>query len=433
MSKAITPMQVLKIYMLNRRAFERYPVNPAEDLESDHQPIFEAIQAFYEKYPAKMTITRRALSVFVEPKDRGELKAICHCTVPREDEQQHDAVRTFAQLREQTRLIQEMSDDISKGKLDSDKIMSMLSEVQQKYAPQTELVSLNKISFKKATRVLYQGAVPTPSKTLTKLLDGGPSAGELMLFLTATDGGKTMTLVNYARNLAELGHKVLFVTCESPIQQIVSRWMCSAAQKPMTYFYKQHEDGSVGEYTEHGLAFVRRYRKWLESVGGEIQVMDKSDEDCRVADVVVAAERYRRDNNFTFSTLIIDHCDDLRSVRGYEPGSVREVREVCVELCRATKSLGVPIITASQLNRQGMKAGSDADITDVAEGFAKATKSQIVVFINRQREHKHAECAELRILKTKKSGGYGSVEVVFNTKLGYMGEDLEIAPEKDDE
>ena len=88
-----------------------------------------------------------------------------------------------------------------------------------------------------------------------------------------------------------------------------------------------------------------------------------------------------------------------------------------------SKVIGAPVITASQLNRPGnaaVNSNAPPDLTHMGECFAKATDSDLVVLILRTLVHESNHTAELKILKTKKSGGKCSIEVKFDTRTCFV-------------
>lgn len=372
-----------------------------EDFDSVHGPVFAAIAAFHRKYPTLRRMTLATLQAEM-PEDRKLAKRIGKADIPDTPDLVLDGVRQFAMNAHFVRVLQAHTQEYQNGTVNVDAMQAALAEIARQFAAANTSISMNQTPYSR----LYdpastEHALPMPVRELTRILDGGPAAGELMTVLAPPDGGKSMFLINLTRHAWESGKVVVHVTLETTPHQFTQRLYCSLAKR------------RIITLQNNPWAF-NQLRRQMSRKGGDVELIDGSSIPLSVADMERACEEALRKNDGRLDALIIDYGDLLKSPKKFS--SARDEQQlVWQELCRLSKQLKIPVITASQLNRSGAQAKT-ADMTHVAESWAKATHSQIVVSIERDDIQKSRGEATLRILKTKKSGGYGIVPCVFDTK-----------------
>lgn len=370
----------------------------ADAFDPPYARVFTAIGEFHKKYPDKPQASAKNLRPFTESK---ALASLYRAVIPDDPDVVLDAVRQYILNTNIVDLFKDFAEKFETGKVDLDVLQADLTEMQRTFARQADGVDVTRVKVDDVwSDDVLTRVCPLPVPELSNRMEGGPAAGELLTVLAPTDGGKSMFLINMARHAAECGKVVLYVTLETQLPQLMMRFYCSMSNHTKTWVLN-HRDYIDDEYNP-----------WLAECGGEIRVIDASDKEMTVADILRAADRFRESKG-RLDALIIDYGDLVRSSRRYR--AMREEQNlVWEELRRCAKLLNVPIITASQANRSGTASGK-VGIIHVAEAWGKATGSDLVVIIDRDERDISRNVAHLRIVKTKREGGYATVECIFNS------------------
>lgn len=390
--------QVLRA-LFDRRVWSAYGASMSEDDFDDvHVDVFRLIKRFYKKYPNKERIRKGSLRLLGAA---TALRAVESVKLPVDIDVVLEGVREHALNMSIVGVVSEFAKEHAEGTINLDALLSDLNDVRRSFSTRETGHNITRTSFWDMYRPEnLEHAFPLPVRELTARLDGGPCAGELLTVIAGTDIGKTMFLINAARHATECGMRIVYVTLETTAHNWSQRYWCSVMSRKFSTVLR-----NIDTYED-------TYKQWLKAQGGELHFVDASDKELKVADIHRIAERMIEQQG-PIDGIIVDYGDLVRSAHHYN--STRdEQREVWKELRRVAKVLNCPIITASQLNRLGAGA-KQAELIHVAECWSKATDSDIVMLVQRSEYEKQRHTANVKILKTKKSGGYASVECLFNT------------------
>lgn len=396
----MTQAQVLRALM-DRRVFNMFANSiPADSFDEPFVEVFQVIRDYFDSYDSER-LTKDDLAGLAT--SSSAVDSVLRAKIPKSPDLVVENVRRFAVNATMMGVFQDFADSFQNGKVDVDVIQGKMTEIQKRFAVIADGIDVERTPFNDIFEQEHHERIfPMPVEELNDRLDGGPTAGELLTVLAPPDGGKTQFLINAARNGSEQGKQILYFTLETTPTQWIQRYYCSCFGR------------GIRTVMEHQDAIVK-YQRWLRKIaGGGIRLYDGSDREMRISDMQRAAEQIVESGK-RVDTVIIDYGDLVRSARRYTSQHA-EQQEVWREACRMAKHLSIPVIIASQLNRQGAGAGSSADLTHVAQSWAKATDSQICILVDRSPADKQRGTAALRILKTKKSGGYASVQCIFDTK-----------------
>ena len=90
-----------------------------------------------------------------------------------------------------------------------------------------------------------------------------------------------------------------------------------------------------------------------------------------------------------------------------------ELRQIARELRRIGVSRGMPVISASQLNRTGY--GVVAGLNSIADSMGITFVADLIILIRKDEEMEESNLLEGRIIKTR----YGRNHKVFNLAVNY--------------
>jgi replicative DNA helicase len=118
--------------------------------------------------------------------------------------------------------------------------------------------------------------------------------------------------------------------------------------------------------------------------------------------------------------ILIDYADIMQSTRKFD--SLRhELVLVYRELRGLAGELGVPIATASQVNREGAEA-EVVDMTNMSEAFGKVFIADVVLTISRRSVEKASGWGRLFMAKNR----FGRDGLVYNTKINTARSTFEV-------
>ncbi len=204
--------------------------------------------------------------------------------------------------------------------------------------------------------------VPTNIKFLNEVLGGGLSGGQLGIVLAPPNYGKTMTLLNFALYSWIKGkNNVLFVTLEMKEFSILKRaiMILSGALKMSVTM------DSIRIITEKtGKKFIILYRP-VKTI---------------TVDHLYSVYHQAEADGIKFDTIYLDYADLLISQRKYKEKRF-ELSDIFDALKSFAQVLDVPVWSATQANREGMRAET-VTMEHMSEDISKAFISDVILSLN---------------------------------------------------
>ncbi len=199
----------------------------------------------------------------------------------------------------------------------------------------------------------------TGHATFDRLANGGFRRRQLFVVGASTGVGKTRTLLAIALGLARNGHVVLFVSLELPAVYMAS---------------------IIG--LDPGKLYLVDTLRTVEDITAEV-------------------DRVRKDTGERDVIVVVDYLQKLQN------DAQNEERRIAVnaeDLYQLAKTLEVPVISAAQLNRIGIRAGEEPDLTCLKGSGGIEQNADVVVLMWRK-----GEDSNLLYLKTAKNR-WGQIE-----------------------
>lgn len=267
-----------------------------------------------------------------------------------------DFSEVISRLNTQFKSVQSDRDD-SSNDFDSNDIESMERVVNR------SLDELNRSSAKLKTSI----------KLKNLMLNGGYEAGRFYLYLGVPGGWKSGELLNIALDIKhhnkiepdEYGRipTVLFVSQENSMRETLERlwshYNCDADE------FKSHTNKEIMEILNkkgfnQGVNFSFRYRK--------SKSIDTSDVDAMI-------DELEEDGKYVVC-VIHDYIKRINSTMRY-PDLYTELGAVCDEFCNIAKNRNIPVISASQFNREAFKVLEEAAKKKTADPLKELGTSQV--------------------------------------------------------
>lgn len=169
----------------------------------------------------------------------------------------------------------------------------------------------------------------------------GVRGGQLMVLIAAVKEGKSTALLNIAHHAHTTGHNVLYVSVEMPKEQIERRYDARASGLS----YSKIRDGKLNPMEE------ATYRQCLENQkkrSSKLYVIDSHD-----CSTTLLRSKLRTFPH-KFDLIVLDYLTLITpSVRGKDQWET--IGKTTEEVRAIARELNIPIITAAQANREGIK------------------------------------------------------------------------------
>lgn len=226
------------------------------------------------------------------------------------------------------------------------------------------------------------------SPQLDDNLGGGVGAGELLVIIAPPSRGKTSYLCTIGARAARKGRRILHITCEISGRRVITRYDQAATRCTKTDLIRSPQ-------------IAKKARETIAEKGGAVWIKDWSH--CRVtADDVVALVRRMRQNGQNVDYVIIDYLELL-----YPAGIANKNREtrhiygvVAKEIRAAAVMLGVPIVTAWQINREGSEEYIVSTI-NISESWEVVKWADIIISLNQTPAEVSDKIMRIGILKQR--------------------------------
>lgn len=227
--------------------------------------------------------------------------------------------------------------------------------------------------------------VPTGIKELDKkgIMNGGLSAGEIGVILSATGIGKSHFLVHLGANALRNNLKVVHYTFELSWRYTGIRYDSNFCDIPSD------------EIIDRKLEVSKKYD---ETPHGKLIIKEFPARSCSVLMLKHHLEKLQL-KSFVPDLCIIDYADLLRSSKAYnEPR--HELRLIYEELRGLGQELKLPIWTASQSTRESSKEDV-IDVNSIGEAYSKAQTADVVISLSRKTSEKASGYGRMFMAKNR--------------------------------
>lgn len=213
---------------------------------------------------------------------------------------------------------------------------------------------------------LVQEGIPTGFPTFDRIT-GGLRPGQLVVVVSGVKEGKTTFLLNVGYHAFSQGKNVLFITTEMSVEQISLRFDSRATGIP----YSKLRDCSLTE--EERIS----YKEYLDSLSKRQNKFYI----CDVPGITPSGVFSKIKELGPFDIVIVDYLGLMLSDREVSSGWER-ISVIMEDLKRVALSENVVILTAAQVNREGVKTKSDEyGIEFIALSFTIPAHADMVISI----------------------------------------------------
>jgi replicative DNA helicase len=325
-------------------------------------------------------------------------------------------VRHYAKLiRDKSalrRIIQVAQETVSRGlELDADletvieRLSSVISGIDTRNDGYVAMSALAAEGYKRLEERAKSRGIPGSIKSGLVCLDsqmGGFAPGSLVLIAGRPSQGKSSLCAGIALDAAmRQGKAVGIATLEMTQLEVYDRMVCSEASIDLSHLTQGLISKEQWSYIYKASTGLAGSRIWVdESTGISIRQLQAK------------AERLKTEHQIDL--LIVDY---LGLLKGTEKGAnrVQVVSEISAGLKELAKQLHIPVIAASQLNRDPAKGDREPILSDLRDSGSLEQDADVVVLIHRENTEDNPVCVPVNLFIAKnRNGKTGKVKALFH-------------------
>lgn len=240
-------------------------------------------------------------------------------------------------------------------------------------------------------------------------MTGGLRKGDLIILAARPSQGKTAMALNIVQNALEKGHAVAMFSLEMGWYQIYQRMVCTAAQVSS----RQLNNGTFPKTRWRELATK------IEKLGKQSFSVDDSSA-ITITEIRMRARRLARElqkQGKTLDLIVIDYIGLITSGKAKVESRQQEVSEISRMLKELARSMNVPVLALSQLNRNTEKGRADnkPQLSDLRESGSIEQDADVVALIHREGYYKRDDDTlknkATLILAKQRNGPVGTIEL----------------------
>ena len=282
-----------------------------------------------------------------------------------------------------------------------DKIKSTIDSAMKAGQP-VDIGHEYKLMINERYEDLARNPVPTGWDVIDEITQGGFGVGELVIFAAPPGIGKSWSLVNVAAAAVKMGKTVVYYTLELSEAMIGQRFDAVFTGIPIPNLKYNREE----------------VEKTISSLKGDLVIKDFPSGTAGINTLKAHIDRMVLQSKKP-DIIVVDYADLLK-------GSAKEKRyevleELIVDLRGMAGEYGVPLYTASQINR----SGADQDVitgTSIAGSFSKLMTADFVVSLSRKIDDKLAGTGRWHVIKNR----FGPDGMTFPSRANFSNGQIEI-------
>jgi len=373
-------------------------VNPIYFKNKDIKDVFIIIKNFFEKRGTKPTITE-IKAYLTDDNQRNALKNVVTSLQGidknlNEDELYHNT-ETFLKEKAVYYAMMDTVEDIGKNIVDTSKILEKFEK-----ACSISLVTETGLDFfKDIDKVIdsinsTEKYIPSKWKWLDDKIGGGflEQGKSLYLFAGETNIGKSIFLGNVAINIASQGKNVLLVSLEMP-ELIYAKRLCANVSKIPLSQLKIDCDNLKQQ--------IEQYAN--ESPGAKIIIKEFPPATITCNHLKAFVKKLIQ-KGVKIDAIVLDYVNLLNSTQG---DSSYERIKSCTEQLRALSyTFNCPIISATQLNREGYSI-TDPGLKTISESIGLAMTGDVIMSIWQEDTDKELGVIKMGLMKNRFGPNFG--------------------------
>lgn len=215
--------------------------------------------------------------------------------------------------------------------------------------------------------------IPAVPESFNRLI-GGWQPGKVYIPAAYTGGGKTSFMLANGKAAADKGHDTLIFTLEMIADELIQKLAGSEGRIDSQLLGTGPIDGATLKSAQRAIKRMsERTHLWIDDTSG----LTWLDMMARAKRVKMALQRQGRD----LELIIVDYLQYMTHIHRKGSNDAAAIAGTMMGLKSIAKGLHVPIIVASQLNRDGAKDNRKPILQDLRESGAIEQEGDGIIFI----------------------------------------------------
>jgi replicative DNA helicase len=392
----------------------------------EHQYIFEAIKALYEKHRSHgidAVLLRDELEKRKQLEEVGGVEYIARIldSVPSSANVYYYAgiVKDKMLLREIIQATSEIMDDAYD---ESGEPNEKLDEAERKiFAVTDKKIANNAVGLKDLVTQAYELIERRDGSYITGIATGyyelddltcGLQNGEMIIIAGRPSMGKTSLALNIAEHIGLMEKvPVAIFSLEMGRQQLAERFLCSSS-------------GIDAQLVRKGMLSTEHYQKLVEICGTFSEAPIFIDDTAALTPLELRAKARRLRSRHGIKCILVDYLQLMHIGSQRVESRQQEITTISRYVKALARELNIPVVVLSQLNRSPEgREGHRPRMSDLRESGSIEQDADVVMLLHRedyyhrgQEDYEPNNTAELIIAK-QRNGPTGTVRFVFREKI----------------
>lgn len=272
--------------------------------------------------------------------------------------------------------------------------------------------------------------IKTQHKAFNYRLGGGFTPGTLNVILAPQGVGKSLLMCDFISGMIQDKKNVLMISLEMSPFEMVKRIQANVFDIDVNSFSDLSKTKGEIDALERNATtkddIINAYNRFKNSGScGRLFVKEYPCGSFSALMLKDLVDKYRIEKNVKFDIIFIDYLGIMKSdLVGQNVGLYSYVKSIGEEVRAQAVKLGVPIISASQLNRGSINKSDGVDNSSISDSIGTAMTSDFMAFILQTEEMKTNSEVLIKITKNRYNGKTDSfmMNIDYN-KMRFM--DLE--------
>lgn len=266
--------------------------------------------------------------------------------------------------------------------------------------------------------ITVDNTIPSTWSWLDRKLDGGflENGRAIYVFAGETNIGKSIFLGNVAKNISDQGKTVLLVSLEMSELVYAKRITTSLTQIPINELHHRTDDIKT---------VVEQYKQ--SHSDSRVLVKEFPPNTITCAHLKGYIKKIA-DKGIKLDAIVVDYVNLLRSTTGNN--SYERIKDVTEQLRALTYTFNCPIITATQLNRQGYNE-INPSLDTIGESIGLAATADCIFSIWQEEEDAELGIIKLGVMKNRFGENYGGISMRIDYNTLTLTEDDTFSEDRD--
>ena len=252
--------------------------------------------------------------------------------------------------------------------------------------------------------------VRTHHNELNKRLGPGFLPGTLSIILAASGVGKSLLMTDLISGMIKNNKNILLVSLEMADKEIMKRVHANAMDLPINSLLDLNK--TAGELAKLDRPYVTKemvlsaYQKMKTSGScGKFYVKDYPSGSFSPLMLEALVESFKIEKNIKFDAIFVDYLGIMKSdLLSPSAGLYSYIKSIAEETRASAKKMGVPIISASQLNRSATNNIDEADNSNVSDSMGTVMTADFMLFLLQNEQMKERKEIVCKITKNRFAG-----------------------------